>query len=149
MIQPLLTVGGQSIALDICYEDTFGEEIAAQVAPRPDGTAGANLLLNISNLGWFGNTWALRQHLWMARMRALETARPMLTATNTGMTAVIGPDGQIRGMLDAETPGVLDAEVMGTQGLTPYVRWRNTPVLAWLALCLLLGLWRRRARPAR
>ncbi|CAM5210410.1 Apolipoprotein N-acyltransferase OS=Castellaniella defragrans OX=75697 GN=lnt PE=3 SV=1 [Castellaniella defragrans] len=149
LIQPLLTVGGQSIALDICYEDTFGEEIAAQVAPRPDGTAGANLLLNISNLGWFGNTWALRQHLWMARMRALETARPMLTATNTGMTAVIGPDGQIRGMLDAETPGVLDAEVMGTQGLTPYVRWRNTPVLAWLALCLLLGLWRRRARPAR
>jgi apolipoprotein N-acyltransferase len=149
LIQPLLRVAGQAIALDICYEDTFGEEIAAQVAPRPDGTPGASLLVNISNLGWFGDSWALRQHLWMARMRALETARPLITATNTGITAAIGPDGQVRGLLDPETPGVLDAEVVGMQGLTPYVRWRDTPVLAWLAGCLLLGFLRRRPRRSR
>ena len=146
LIQPLLSVAGQAIALDICYEDAFGEEIAAQVAPRPDGSPGANLLVNISNLGWFGNTWALHQHLWMARMRALETARPLIAATNTGMTAVIDPHGQVRGMLDPAIPGVLDAEVLGTQGLTPYVRWRDTPVLIGLALCLLLGLLRRKSR---
>ncbi|HEX7386777.1 MAG TPA: apolipoprotein N-acyltransferase [Castellaniella sp.] len=144
LIQPLLQVDGQAIALDICYEDTFGEEIAAQVAPRTDGSSGANLLVNISNLGWFGHSWALRQHLWMARMRALETARPLIAATNTGITAVISPDGQVRGALDPATPGVLDAEVRGTQGLTPYVRWRNTPILVWLALCLLAGLLKRR-----
>lgn len=145
LIQPPLRLSGQSIAVDICYEDAFGEQIAAQVAPPPDG-AGASILVNISNLGWFGNSWALRQHLWMARMRALETARPLVAATNTGMTVALDPYGQVRGSLDPGIPGVLDVEVLGTQGLTPYVRWRNAPVLAWLGLWLIVGLGRKAGR---
>lgn len=145
--QPPLSIAGQALAVNICYEDAFGEEIATAVAPGPDGAPGASILVNLSNLAWFGNTWALRQHLWISRLRALETARPVIRATNTGMTAAIDPDGQIRGMLDPAIPGVLDVEVQGAQGLTPYVRWGNQPILIWVLLGLLLA-WRYR-RPAR
>lgn len=137
--QPPLAVGDQFLAVDICYEDTFGEEIAATVAPGADGEAGASILVNLSNLAWFGNSWALRQHLWIARMRALETARPVVRATNTGATAVIDARGQILGALEPGRPGVLDAEVQGAQGLTPYVRWGNAPILIWTLLGLALA----------
>ncbi|HEX7388091.1 MAG TPA: apolipoprotein N-acyltransferase [Castellaniella sp.] len=144
LIQAPLLLAGQVISVNICYEDTFGEEIAARVAPAVNGAPGASILLNLSNLAWFGNTWALRQHLQMARMRALETARPVIRATNTGITAAIGLHGEIQAALEPGSRGVLDVEVQGTQGLTPYVRWRNTPVLTWIALCLAAGLLRRK-----
>ena len=136
--QAPLAIGDQFLAVDICYEDTFGEEIAATVAPGADGQ-GASILANLSNLAWFGDSWALRQHLWIARMRALETARPVVRATNTGATAVIDAQGRLLGLLDPGRPGVLDAEVQGTQGLTPYVRWGNAPILVWTLLLLLLA----------
>lgn len=145
--QPPLRIGSQALAVDICYEDVFGEEIIQSVRPGADGQKGASILVNISNLAWFGNTWALRQHLQISRMRALESARPIVRATNTGMTAVVDPRGQVRAVLDPATRGVLDVDIQGTQGLTPYVRWGNAPVLGWIGLCLLIGLWRRR-RPA-
>lgn len=144
--QPPLAVGGQFLAIDICYEDAFGEEIAATVVPDDPAAPGASILVNLSNLAWFGNSWALRQHLWIARMRALETARPVVRATNTGATAVIDARGQVLGALDPGRPGVLDAEVQGTQGLTPYVRWGNLPILIWTLLGLLLAV-RARRRP--
>ncbi|HXE19430.1 MAG TPA: apolipoprotein N-acyltransferase, partial [Castellaniella sp.] len=75
-----------------------------------------------------------------------ETARPLVAATNTGMTVALDPYGQVRGSLDPGIPGVLDVEVLGTQGLTPYVRWRNAPVLAWLGLWLIVGFWRKAGR---
>lgn len=142
--QAPLHIGSQALAVDICYEDVFGEEIIQAVRPDSMGKNSASILVNISNLAWFGNTWALRQHLQISRMRALETARPIVRATNTGMTAVIDPRGQVRAVLDPATRGVLDVEIQGTQGLTPYVRWGNAPTLAWASLCLLLGLWRRK-----
>lgn len=144
--QVALQVGSQRFAVNICYEDTFGAEIAATVRPDPAGKS-PSILVNLSNLAWFGDGWALRQHLWIARMRALETGRPMIRATNTGMTAAIDPLGRVRAVLEPVTPGVLDVEVQGTHGLTPYVRWGDAPILIWLLACLLLGLWRRRAAP--
>lgn len=142
--QAPLRIGSQALAVDICYEDVFGEEIIQTVRPDINGEGGASILVNLSNLAWFGNTWALRQHLQISRMRALETARPIVRATNTGMTAAIDPRGVVRAALEPATRGVLDVEVQGTQGLTPYVRWGNAPILAWASLCLLLGLWRRK-----
>ncbi len=138
--QRLLLVGDQMLAPDICYEDVFGEEILQSV--RADATLGpgATVLVNLSNLGWFGDSWALRQHLQISRMRALETSRPMVRSTNTGMTAAIAPDGHVRAVLPALSKGVLDVEVQGMQGLTPYVRWGNLPVLAWLTLVLAAGI---------
>jgi len=137
-------LAGQALAPDICFEDVFGEEIIRAVRPDAQNGPGASVLVNISNLGWFGNTWALRQHLQISRMRALETARPMIRATNTGMTAAIAPDGSLRATLPPAAKGVLDVEVQGASGLTPYVRWGNTPVLAWSLLLLLAGLVSRR-----
>lgn len=144
--QQPFTLAGQRFAPNICYEDVFGEEIIQAVRTGAAPESGATILVNLSNLGWFGESWALRQHLQISRMRALETARPMLRATNTGMTAAIDPDGSVRAMLDAHVKGVLDVEVQGTTGLTPYVRWGNIPVLVW-SLLLVAGalLLRRRA----
>lgn len=141
--QRLFNLDGQILAPNICYEDIFGEEIIRAVDDSPAHGPGATLLVNISNLAWFGDSWALRQHLQISRLRAMETARPIIRATNTGATAVIDSGGLVQALLPVNTTGVLDTEVQGTRGLTPYVRWGNAPVLAWLALILLMGLGRR------
>lgn len=143
MRQPLFDIKGQRIAPNICYEDVFGEEIIQAVRPHERYGPGANILINLSNLAWFGDSWALRQHLQISRMRAIETARPMIRATNTGMTAAIDPQGAVRAVLASSTKGVLDVEVQGRTGQTPYVRWGNFPILIWTILILLLGLWRK------
>ena len=142
--QSLFQLDGQVIAPNICYEDVFGEEIIQSVRASEQHGPGATMLVNLSNLGWFGNSWALSQHLQISRMRSLETARPMLRATNTGMTAAIDPDGAVRAVLPPHIKGVLDVEVQGTEGLTPYVRWGNTPVLILSVLLLGLGFYRVR-----
>lgn len=135
--QPPLAVAGRQVAVNICYEDAFGEEI---IAALPQ----AGILANLSNTAWFGRSLAQPQHLQIARMRAIETGRPMLRATNTGMTAVIAADGTVTATLPPFTQGVLQAEVTAHQGLTPYARFGNGPALA---LCvLLLALISRRGR---
>lgn len=145
--QQLFTLNGQVIAPNICYEDVFGEEIITALHDSEQYGPGATLLVNVSNLAWFGDTWALRQHLQIARMRAIETGRPMLRATNTGMTAAIAPNGDVRAALLPEQPGILDVEVQGRQGLTPYARWRNAPVVALSLLLIAVGLFiKRQAR---
>lgn len=142
--QPPLALAGQYIAPNICYEDVFGEEIIQAVRSHQDLHPGASMLVNVSNLAWFGESWALQQHLQISRMRAIETARPMLRATNTGMTAAVDADGTVRAALNDHQMGVLDVEVQGTQGLTPYVRWGNWPVLALALLILTIGLANRK-----
>lgn len=137
--QANFVVGSQYIGPNICYEDLFGEEIIQGVRDHDILGAGATVLVNISNLGWFGDSWALRQHLQIARMRSIETARPMLRATNTGMTAVIFPNGQLQAVLPAHSVGVLDVEVQGMTGQTPYVLLGNSPVIMGALLLLLLG----------
>src|SRR5690606_34340653 len=137
--QRLFPIKDQMISPDICYEDVFGEEIIQSVRDSATQGPGASMLINLSNLGWFGDSWALRQHLQISRMRALETARPMLRATNTGMTAAIDPNGVVRAALAPMRKGVLDVEVQGMTGMTPYVRWGNGPVLVWTLLLLALG----------
>lgn len=139
---------GQRLAPNICYEDLFGEELAVRFA-RAD--AAPTALVNLSNIAWFGDTVALAQHLQISRLRALELERPMLRATNTGVTAVIDHRGRVQAMLEPLTRGVLEARFDGRVGRTPYARW----VAAWglwpLALVcfgvlLAVALWGRRAR---
>jgi apolipoprotein N-acyltransferase len=136
--QPPFDIDGQRLALNICYEDLFGEELLPAVRPGPDGEPGASILVNISNLGWFGDTWALRQHLQIGRMRTLETARPMLAATNTGLTASIGPDGRVLAEAPPMQATTLQVTVQGTTGLTPYVRAGNATVMGLVAAGLLI-----------
>ena len=142
--QPPFLVDGQRVAANICYEDLFGEEIAAQVrAP-----VSAGVLVNMSNLGWFGDSHALPQHLQISRMRALETGRPMLRATNTGVTALIDHRGQVQARLPTARPGVIDTQVQATAGLTPYASLGNLPALVLAGALLAAALGLRRAGPA-
>lgn len=136
-MQPPLAVAGRQVATNICYEDAFGEEIIRALPA-------AGILVNLSNTAWFGDSLAQPQHLQIARLRALETGRPMLRATNTGMTAVVAPDGTISAVLPPFTTGVLTADVRAYSGLTPYARWGNWAFLL-LAGCLLLVAVRRRS----
>ncbi|HJV05969.1 MAG TPA: apolipoprotein N-acyltransferase [Chromobacteriaceae bacterium] len=139
--QAPLQLAGQRVAFNVCYEDSFGEELIGPAAQ-------ATLLANVSNLAWFGKSVAMQQHLQLSQTRALETGRVMLRATNTGMTAIINPDGEIATLAAPFTQQVLQGKVQGRQGLTPYMRWGNLPVLllmaALLAVATALGAHRRR-----
>lgn len=130
------TVGQQRIAANICYEDIFGEELLAPIRNQSDPTQGATILANFSNLGWFGNTWALRQHWQMARLRAIETARPVVRATNTGMTGAIDHYGRTVAFLTPMQGGYLDVTVQGQTGMTPYTVWGDIPALALVGFIL-------------
>jgi apolipoprotein N-acyltransferase len=135
--QAPLEVGGRKVAVNICYEDVFGEDIIRALPA-------AGILANLSNTAWFGDSLAQPQHLQISRMRALETGRPMLRATNTGMTAVIQPDGLVQAVLPPFTLAVLRSEVRAYEGMTPYAKFGNAPALGLILLCALLGGWRRR-----
>ena len=137
--QPDFVIGDQNIAANICYEDTFGEELLPSLAPRN----GANILANFSNLGWFGDSFALRQHWQISRMRAIETSRPMLRATNTGASGAIDHTGNPIAILPAHRAAVLDVSVQGQTGLTPYARIGNLPILLLAALVLCAAFYRR------
>ncbi|CAM4308784.1 apolipoprotein N-acyltransferase [Bordetella tumbae] len=130
-------VRDQHVAFNICYEDLFGVELLPALHPGANGEPGATILVNVSNLGWFGDTWALRQHLQIGRLRTLETARPMLAATNTGITAAIDAHGAVAAQLPAHQAGILPVSVQGMTGLTPYARFGDKPVLVIIALILI------------
>lgn len=129
--QPMLDMAGHLIAFNICYEDLFGDELARQVR------AGANLLINVSNIAWFGDSHAQEQHLQIARMRSRELARPMLRATNTGVTAAIDHRGAVLDRLPGHQVGALRLTITPTRGITPFARWANLP--AWLTAFALLA----------
>ena len=140
---------GERIGANICYEDLFGEELAARFV---DEAQAPTMFANISNIGWFGDTIAIAQHLEISRMRTLEFQRPMLRATNTGATAVIDHTGRVTAALPRFTQGVLDAQVQGRTGLTPFAWWAARFGLwpLWLlGAAIVAGSGQRRAAPKR
>ena len=144
--QPSLLWHGERIAPNICFEDLFGEELAQSFA---DPATAPTLLLNLSNIAWFGNTVAIDQHLHISRMRSLELARPMLRATNTGATAIIDAQGVVTHRLPSGVQGALTAQVRGVDGPpTPYARWVSAwglwPLAVWAACVLGAVAWRTR-----
>jgi apolipoprotein N-acyltransferase len=128
-----LEVAGQRVAVNICYEDLFGDEIIRQLPA-------ATLLVNVSNVAWFGDSLAPAQHLQISQMRALESGCTMLRATNTGMTAVIDPSGAVTAVAKPFTEAVLRAEVRGYAGSTPFVRWGDTAAMALAGILLLCAM---------
>lgn len=136
---------GERLAPNVCYEDLFGEELAARFR---DPAVAPTVFVNVSNIAWFGNSIAIDQHLQISRMRALEFERPMLRATNTGATVVIDRHGRVTHSLPRHTRGVLVGEVEGGTTLTPYALWASRFGLAplWLlaAVLPLFAAFRRR-----
>jgi apolipoprotein N-acyltransferase len=119
---PSFPVGTQRVGPNICYEDLFGEELARRFV---DAGNAPTLLANISNIGWFGESIAVDQHLHISRLRSLELQRPMVRATNTGATAVIDHRGVVTALQPPHTRGVLLAQVQGRDGNTPFANWAS------------------------
>jgi len=141
--QPPLEAGGARFGVAICYEDMYGGEVIDQLPA-------AQVLVNVSNDAWFGDSLEPTQHLQASQMRALETGRWMVRSTNTGVTAAIDEQGRVVSSLPGFKRGTLVADVVPRDGATPYVRYGNAPaivlVLAWAGA---VAFRRRRAPAAR
>jgi len=133
--KPLVTLAGYPVGLNICYEDAYGDEI---IRALPE----AALLINASNDAWFGDSLAPHQHLEIARMRALETGRFLLRATNTGISAIIDERGEVRGSSPQFEQAILSDDIVPMRGSTPFARWGNLPTLALAGLMLVFAAWR-------
>jgi apolipoprotein N-acyltransferase len=143
---PSFAVRGQRVAPNICYEDLFGEELAARFADAPRAPT---IFANVSNIGWFGDTIAIDQHLHISRLRALEFQRPMLRATNTGATAIVDHRGRVTARLPSHQRSVLDGTVEGRTGITPFAWWSARAglwPLVGLGLLGMLGATLRRSQ---
>jgi apolipoprotein N-acyltransferase len=136
--QPQFFHRGQRIAANICYEDLFGEEIAL---PFREAQSAPTLMLNVSNMGWYGASLAMEQHLQISRMRSLEFQRSYVSVANTGITATIDHHGVVTARLPRDQAATLDATVEGRIGSTPYAWWVSRAglwplwllaILAWL-----------------
>ena len=143
--QRAFAVAGQRLRPLICYEDLFGEDFVDSMT----GHDAATVLINVSNLAWFGTLMVQDQHLQFSQMRALEFQRPFIRATNTGATAVIDHRGQVLVKAAPAMRTLLEAEVEGRKGSTPYARWLQAfglwPLWLLIVAGLALTLARRRA----
>jgi apolipoprotein N-acyltransferase len=133
--QPPLAAAGEKLAVNVCYEDAFGEE---RIAAAREAT----LLVNVSNDAWFGASLAPWQHLQIGAMRSLEAGRWQLRANNTGITAILDDKGRVRARLEPFSTGALTGQAQGRTGSTPYLNLGNYP--ATLVVIALLLLARRR-----
>jgi apolipoprotein N-acyltransferase len=136
---PVVNLAGYPMGVSICYEDAFGEEVI-NALPK------ATVLINASNDAWFGDSLAPHQHQQIARMRSIETQRPMLRATNTGVTAVIDHHGTIIAQAPQFEAVVLRASVQPMNGTTPFVRTGNAVLIVALMLLTMAVYIVRRAR---
>ena len=135
-VQANMKVVGQKIAMNICYEDVFGEEIARN-------NKSSTLMINISNDAWYGKSYAANQHMQFSQARAIETGRYMLRATNTGATAAIDQHGNVLAHAPHDVQTTLDVMAQGYTGSTPYVVWRNWPFIVFCFGVLSALFWRK------
>ena len=133
--QEPMRLGPHVLGVSICYEIAFGSAVRLDL---PE----AALLVTVSNDAWFGDSIGPHQHLEIARVRAVETGRWLVRATNTGLSAVVSSRGEVRGMLPQFEVAAETFEVVPMRGETPYVRFGDGPVLVALALWLVAGLVR-------
>ena len=111
--QPLMSVNNIKLGLSICFEDVFSRDIMPALPA-------ANLLVNASNDAWFGDSLAPHQHLQIAQMRALETGRPMVRSTNTGVSAFIDYRGRIIETTEQFRTQSITRDMVGRTGVTPF-----------------------------
>ena len=128
-----ITTRGQQLGISICFEDVFGSEFAREARA-------ASLLVNATNDAWFAGSSAPHQHLGIARFRALENGRWLVRATNTGISALIGPDGRIAVRSRQYATELMSGEVTPRAGLTPYARYRDPPLWALAIVLIATGL---------
>ena len=134
--QPLKNLSGHPASVNLCYENLFGNEWRdAWHEGSPE------LLVNLSNLKWFGPYKAASQHLQISRMRAKESARPLLNVTNSGLTALVDARGQVLESLPSDESALRDVTVVTAKGeATPYIRMGDWPALLWAFAMFVVGV---------
>jgi apolipoprotein N-acyltransferase len=135
-VQPLLTIAGEPIATAICYEIVY-PDLVARISRE------ATLLLTVSNDAWFGDSFAPQQHMQMARMRAIENAKPMLRGTSNGVTVMVDHRGKIEKQLEQFSVGELRGNIAPRAGQTIFAKTGSWPVVI-MALLICGGLIIRR-----
>jgi len=133
----LFKIKDLNYAINICYEDVFGNEIAW----HNKYTSEPNVLVNISNDAWYGKSIAAEQHLQISQARAIENKKMMIRSTNTGVTAFIDRDGRLIKKLPQFTSGSLRHDVQGYIGATPYMLFNNFTIY-FLCISILLLYFR-------
>lgn len=128
-----LQMNGYHVGAFICYEAAFGEELIPLLPT-------ADILVNVSNDGWFGDSLAPHQHLQISQMRALEFARPLIRATNTGVSAYIDYRGRVQATTPQFEEAVLDYVVQPRQGTTLYTQFGNYLVLLIIFFSLVFSM---------
>ena len=128
----ILNMHGIPVGVSICYEAAFGEEIN-RALPQ------AQILANVSNDAWFGDSLAPHQHLQIARSRAVEAGRYLLRATNTGVSAIIDPAGVVLAQSGQFVDEVVTSEVRPMQGKTPFIIWGNWGIISIMFVLILLA----------
>jgi apolipoprotein N-acyltransferase len=139
--QEPLEAAGQRIAAGVCYEDAYGSTLLPAMRT-------ATLLLNVTNDSWFAKSTARYQHLQISRLRAMETGRPMVRAANDGVSAVIGPHGEIDARAPEYEANVMRASLQPRTGLTPYARTGNGPILCLALFSGLFSVYLGRRKPS-
>lgn len=130
--QPPLVIANQKVAFNICYENGFGSELI-------DAAKRSTLMINISDMVWYGTTIAKDLHLQLSQARAMENQRYFIQETNTGLTAIIDPFGKVIGRLPEFKRMIMTDSVNGMIGTTPYQKYGNYPVIILCSLIILLG----------
>ena len=132
--QPLLIVANQKLAFNICYENGFGSELI-------EDAKNSTLMVNLSDMVWYGTTIAMDQHLELSRARALENQRYFIQETNTSITAIITPDGEIQSQLPVFKRETLKDSVQGMVGITPYQLLGNWLIISFcILICVIVSI---------
>lgn len=137
-IQPNLIANGRHLVAALCYEIIFSEQVRQNVTPDTD------FILTLSNDAWFGHSIGPLQHMEIARMRALELGKPLIRATNNGVTAVTDYKGRITKQVPQFQTEVLKADVTSTSGNTPYRSLGSWLLYLWCVIGLAATLYRRK-----
>ena len=139
-VQPLMSVKDIKLGISVCFEDAFSRDVMRDLP-------GANVLVNASNDAWFGDSLAPHQHLQMAQMRAIETGRPMVRSTNTGISAFIDSQGRIEQRSEQFKIQSMTQMIQGRSGSTPFYYFvKAQGVLAFLIVLVLLLLMFKQRR---
>lgn len=134
--QQPITAKGAIIGTAICYEIAYSELVRKSALK-------ANLLLTLSNDTWFGKSIGPKQHFQIARMRAIENRKPLIRATNDGISALITADGKVSVTIPSYKRDILEGTLEPRDGLTPFGRYGSYPILLISFFCIFLALLKK------
>lgn len=130
--QEAMAIRNQKAAFNICYENGFARELI-------HAARNSTIMINLSDMAWYGDTYAKDQHLQMSRVRALENERYFIQVTNSSLSAIINPNGEIQSILPTFRQVIETDKVQGMIGVTPFERFANYPIIILCCFFIFIG----------